>query len=98
MVGTGRCSTEAVAHLFGVNERTLHRHLVAQNTSFKELADEVRYEMAQQLLHQTGIPLDKIAEVLDYSELSAFTRAFTRWSGTPPATGARDTCLKERRV
>jgi AraC-like DNA-binding protein len=57
---------------------------VAQGTSFKELVDEIRYEMAQQLLKDTSISLGRIAEILDYSEVSAFTRAFGRWSGTPP--------------
>lgn len=84
MVGTAHCSTRGVAHLFGINERTLHRQLMAQGTSFKALADEMRYEIARQLLRDTSIPLGKIAQLLDYSEISAFNRAFVRWSGLPP--------------
>ncbi|MBV8092479.1 MAG: helix-turn-helix transcriptional regulator [Acetobacteraceae bacterium] len=76
--------SRAVARLFGIDERTLHRHLAAQKTSFRDLVDEVRYDLAQQLLRNTVIPLDKIAEILDYSEVSACTRAFGRWSGISP--------------
>jgi AraC-like DNA-binding protein len=89
MVGMGNCSMEAVTRFLGVRERTLYRHLLARGTSFKEIVDETRYEIAQQMLRDTEIPLSKIAEQLDYSEVSAFNRAFSRWSGTPPAKWRR---------
>jgi AraC-like DNA-binding protein len=42
--------------------------------------NETRFEIAHQLLHDTQSPLAQIA-ALGYSEASAFTRAFRRWSG-----------------
>jgi AraC-like DNA-binding protein len=35
-------------------------------------------------LEQRQLPLTEIALLLGYSELSAFSRAFTRWTGTSP--------------
>ena len=53
--------------------------------SFQELADEGRFEIAQQLLENSKMDLSQIAASLDYADASAFTRAFKRWSGTTPA-------------
>jgi AraC-like DNA-binding protein len=52
--------------------------------SFRETIDQVRFELAKHHLAQRHLPLTEIAIILGYSELSAFTRAFTRWSGVSP--------------
>ncbi len=82
---THRSSLEQVAQLFSMHRRTLNRRLKAQNYTFHELVNEVRYEIARQLLEDTQMPMSQIAVTLDYSDASAFTRAFRRWSGTTPA-------------
>ncbi len=82
---THRSSLEQVAQLFSMHRRTLNRRLKAQNYTFHELVNEVRYEIARQLLEDTQMPMNQIAVTLDYSDASAFTRAFRRWSGTTPA-------------
>jgi AraC-like DNA-binding protein len=79
-----RCSADQVAELFTVHRRTLNRRLSAEGTSFKAIADEIRFEIACQLLADTDIPFSQIAAALDFSEASAFTRAFRRWSGQTP--------------
>ncbi len=81
---TGRCSAETVADLLAMHRRTLSRHLRAEGTGFRHLSDEIRFEIARQLLTDTEIPLGQIAVALGYSEASAFTRAFRRWAGVPP--------------
>ncbi len=48
---------------------------------YRAIANEIRFEIARQLLEDTEVPLGEIAAALDYSEASAFTRAFRRWSG-----------------
>jgi AraC-like DNA-binding protein len=65
--------------------RTLSRRLRAYGTSFRELADEVRFEIARQMLENTELEVAEIAITLDYADASAFTRAFRRWSDTTPA-------------
>jgi AraC-like DNA-binding protein len=79
-----RVSVEAVARLFNMHRRTLSRRLRLEGTSFDEILDEVRFEIASQLVADTEMPLSQVAAALDYSEASAFTRAFRRWSGSSP--------------
>src|SRR5215218_8696809 len=81
---TDRCSAAKVAELFAIHRRTLSRRLSADGTAFKVVADEVRFEIAWQLLSDTAMPLGQIAAVLEYSEAGAFTRAFRRWAGQTP--------------
>jgi AraC-like DNA-binding protein len=82
---TNRCSAATVADRFAVHRRTLSRHLQAEGAGFQRVVDETRFEIARQLLTQTRIPLSEVAVALGYSEASAFTRAFRRWSGQSPA-------------
>ena len=57
---------------------------------YRAISNEIRFEIARQLLQDTQVPLGQIAAALGYSEASAFTRAFRRWSGqTPTAWRAR---------
>ena len=81
---TNRCSAATVADRFAIHRRTLSRHLQAEGAGFQSLVDETRFEIARQLLTQTRIPLSEVAVALGYSEASAFTRAFRRWSGQVP--------------
>ena len=84
------CSAEGLAGLLAMHRRTLNRRLGAEGTRFRTVVNEVRFEIARQLLADTGLSFGQIAAALDYSEASAFTRAFRRWSGqTPSAWRAR---------
>ena len=83
---TGHAKAEQVAALFSMHSRTFNRRLKAYDTSFKKLADQARYEIAQQLLETSELEIIQIAETLDYADASAFTRAFRRWSGITPST------------
>ncbi len=51
---------------------------------FRALVDEARYEVARHLLADTSLAMTHVAAMLDYSEASAFSRAFRRWSGKTP--------------
>jgi AraC-like DNA-binding protein len=82
---TGHGRADQVAALFSVHSRTLSRRLDAYGTSFQELVDESRFEIAQQMLRDSAMEIGRIAELLDYAGASAFTRAFRRWTGTTPA-------------
>lgn len=73
-----------IADLFAMHQRTLNRRLCAEGTSFRDLLDAARYDIARQLLRDTDLPVLEIAAALDYSECAAFVRAFRRWSGTSP--------------
>src|SRR4051794_14027559 len=85
LMGTKRSASE-MARGLSIHRRTLNRHLRAEGTGYKTLADEVRFAIARQLLADTDMPLAEIAAVLDFSEPAAFTRAFHRWAGRAPST------------
>ena len=81
----GACSATTVARLFSMHRRTLHRHLRMEGRAFRQVADGIRFEIACELLENTDMALGQVAAALQYSELSAFTRAFRRWSGQSPS-------------
>jgi AraC-like DNA-binding protein len=80
-----RCKAERVARLRLVNRRTLSRHLRAEGTTFTQLASEVQYRVAKQLLIDTSMSMTQISVALDFSEPAAFSHAFRRWSGMTPS-------------
>jgi len=87
---TGHARSDQVAALFSIHSRSLSRRLKGFGTSFQELLDEGRFEIARQLLEDTRMEVSQIAMTLDYADASAFTRAFRRWSGTTPAQWRED--------
>ena len=82
---SGKRTGNELAQMLSMHRRTLNRRLEAQGTTFQQVLDEVRFEAARQLLETTKIPLTEIAASLGYSESSAFSRAFRRWSGEAPS-------------
>ena len=80
-----RSLTHEATERFSMNRRTLARHLYTLGTGYRTIADQVRFEVAQQLLAETDIPLVQISAALDFSEPAAFTHAFEKWSGAAPS-------------
>jgi AraC-like DNA-binding protein len=74
---------EAAAAL-GMHPRTLQRRLREEGTRLDLIKDEVRREAAFRFLVQTRTPLIRIATMLGYSELSAFSRSCQRWFHCSP--------------
>ncbi|WP_205525580.1 AraC family transcriptional regulator [Pyxidicoccus trucidator] len=81
---TGELGPADVASRLAVSERTLQRRLREEGASFAGLEDEVRRERAFQLLRDGQLAQFEIAFLLGFSDPSAFTRAFRRWSGETP--------------
>lgn len=81
---SGSTSITRVASEMGVHRRTLDRHLKAHRINFKTLADEVRFEVARQLLSTTSMPVAQVARCLHYANAGAFSTAFRRWSSCSP--------------
>jgi AraC-like DNA-binding protein len=84
-VVTENCSVADAAKQLHMHERTLNRRLRDEGTTFRQLLDEIRCEVAKQLLAGSTMPLARIATALGYADASAFSRAFKRWSGSTPA-------------
>lgn len=85
LVNDGEATEERLAHVFAMHRRTINRRLRADGTTFRQLVDEVHFEVARNLLDTTDLPVVRIAASLNYADASAFTRAFRRWSQTTPA-------------
>jgi AraC-like DNA-binding protein len=79
------CSAAGIARLFSMHRRTMSRYLLTRGFTFRQVANEVRFEIACDLLENTDMALGQIAAALRYSEPSAFTRAFRRWCGQSPS-------------
>jgi AraC-like DNA-binding protein len=86
LLPTGRCSIEVVAKHLGLDRRTLHRHLQKEDASFSELSDSVRGDLAIKYLTESHRSLKEVAELLGFSEPSAFSRWFTHRFGCTATT------------
>lgn len=73
-----------IAVSLGMSARTLQRRLADKDQSFQGVVDLARRELAQQFLAETDYSLAEVAFLTGFSEQSAFTRAFKRWSGQTP--------------
>ena len=91
LLGQQRCTREQLAEQFAMHPRTLNRRLKDAGTSFRELHGEACHEMARQLLRDTRRNLPSIAELLGYSDETAFNRAFSKWEGMSPAKWRKQT-------
>ncbi|RWI66757.1 AraC family transcriptional regulator [Mesorhizobium sp.] len=73
-----------IAKQLGMTTRTLQRRLDEQGLMLRDLVDAKRKAVSTDLLEKSDYGLADIAMILGYSEVSAFVRAFTRWTGMPP--------------
>lgn len=80
----GRCDLAAVASLLRLSPRTLQRRLAEDGTSFGQVMDQVRADLALYYLRESRLSVAAVAEILRFSETSALTRAFRRWYGASP--------------
>lgn len=76
---------EATASTLSMNSRTLRRKLEAENTSYRQILDEVRLQLATNYLQTTAMTNEEIAVRLGYSDAANFRHAFLRWSGRTPS-------------
>jgi AraC-like DNA-binding protein len=79
------CTPEQTAMVLGIHPRTLQRRLQAEGTSFEKIKDDMRRETAESLLAQPNVSLSQIALMLDYADLSTFSRSCRRWFGEAPS-------------
>jgi AraC-like DNA-binding protein len=66
-----------------MSSRTLRERLAAERTSYRELLDEIRERLAEEMLTE-GLTVAQAAERLGYQEVSSFSHAFRRWKGMGP--------------
>lgn len=80
----GILTLEDVAANFAMSPRSLQRRLQEENVSFQQLANDVRKSLALRYLSTRSHAVKDVSAILGYNELSAFSRAFKRWTGKTP--------------
>jgi AraC-like DNA-binding protein len=73
-----------VAKKIATGPRTLQRRLKDYGFDFKKLVEDTRRRLSLTHLKDQKNSLTEVAFLLGYSELSAFNRAFKRWTGSTP--------------
>lgn len=76
---------EEVANALLMSTRTLARRLDQERTSFQVIKDELRRDVAVQLLAQTSLPPAEIGARTGFEDPTTFYRAFKRWTGCSPS-------------
>ena len=84
MMRDGDLTLARVAKQMAMSTRTLQRQLKERGVDFKHLAEDTRRRFAMNYLKDRKNTLTEVAFLLGYSELSAFNRAFKRWTGSTP--------------
>jgi AraC-like DNA-binding protein len=80
----GRVLVEDVARGLGMSKRTLARKLSDEGLNFTEILQQLRRDLAVRYLDDRKLHVSKIAWLLGFHEVSAFTHAFKRWTGKTP--------------
>ncbi|MCY1463747.1 Helix-turn-helix domain protein [compost metagenome] len=68
-----------------MTERTLLRRLKDENTTFQEVLDRLREELAYEYLQNSDCTVLSVSSKLGFSDASTFSRAFKRWTGRRPS-------------
>lgn len=80
----GDPSLSNIANELGSSERTIQRRLKEHNLSFMETYNEVRKDIACNLLKNNQLTIAEVAFITGFSETSSFHRAFKKWTGVTP--------------
>jgi AraC-like DNA-binding protein len=81
----GRVLVEDVARGLGMSNRTLARKFSDEGLNFTEILQQLRHDLAVRHLDDRKLHVSKIAWLLGFNEVSAFTHAFKRWTGKTPS-------------
>jgi AraC-like DNA-binding protein len=74
-----------VARSLGMSKRTLTRKLADEGLHFTEILQQLRRGLAVRYLDDRKLHVSKIAWLLGFNEVSAFTHTFKRWTGRTPS-------------
>jgi AraC-like DNA-binding protein len=78
-------SFENLAKGYGLSSQTLRRRLKGEGSSYPQIKDEIRLDLAIEKLRIRQLSVAEISAQLGFSESRAFTRAFRQWTGYSPS-------------
>ncbi len=81
-------AAEIASHL-GLSVRTFHRRLSDNQLSYQSIVDEMRRSLATELLENTHMSIDQVAERIGFADATSFRKAFKKWTNRSP-TDFRD--------
>ena len=77
-------SLDEVAKYLKLSQRTLHRRLGDENTSYTKVLKDAKYFKACELLVNSKLTVQEIAFFVGYSDVANFRKAFKSWEGVSP--------------
>jgi AraC-like DNA-binding protein len=80
----GKVRAHHIAAKVGLSQRTAARRLASEGATFSSVLESLRADLARQYLSDPDLSISRIAWLLGYQEVSAFTHAFKRWFGKTP--------------
>ncbi|MBO9203876.1 MULTISPECIES: AraC family transcriptional regulator [Niastella] len=81
----GRIPTiDEAAMALNMTPRNLQRKLLQEQTTFRDIAGEIRKEIAFQLMQNPAIKISEVSDILGYSDLTSFRKAFKTWTNSTP--------------
>jgi AraC-like DNA-binding protein len=83
---SGECNKKKVASAMNMSESTFQKKLQVTGSSFQQLLDRTRAEMATHYLGNGGMSILEVAYLLGFNDSSNFSRAFRQWVGVSPST------------
>jgi AraC-like DNA-binding protein len=90
MLPSGGVSDEKTAEQLNMSVRSLQRRLKEAGTTFRTLLEGARRDLAATYVQDPDIELVEVAFLLGFSDQSAFSRAFKRWTGKSPSESRKD--------
>jgi AraC-like DNA-binding protein len=85
LLPSGDVDQHTVAKTMNRSVSSLQRQLKAEGATYRQVLDQTRQTLAQQLVREERYSLGQIAYLLGFSDQANFSRAFKRWTGEPPA-------------
>jgi AraC-like DNA-binding protein len=84
-IGTECCNIDDVATRLRYSNKKLSRILARENTSFQDIKNKMRIELARYYVENTGLEFSAISERIGFAEQSAFTHFCRKWLGGSPS-------------
>ena len=84
MLGIRKVDITLIAEMLETHPKKLQRDLADEGTSFSEILEQTRKNIAIDLMRNSRAPVAHVAGLLDYASTPPFSLAFKRWTGMSP--------------